>query len=204
MELKEFQQIERSATDTDYLAREYLPKDADFKGINKDFWWYIPFGHTEDLYDAFSLAKDKTEKNILPYGSSKKIRFLDVGAGTGRIVQIAKNFGFDAFGIEYEQKYVKAGRKVFGFTEQELFQKDAFDIDTDFLANVDIIYTYMPVKNKELMGKLHNQLYSRAMYNTILLEMYPVYYPACALSRSPSNLNISKYGGNFLAEVKWQ
>jgi SAM-dependent methyltransferase len=206
MSLEKFRKIEQKASEIDEIAtRNYSEVGCYYdKRENKDFWWYIPFHQTEDLFHAFSVAKKNLEKNVLPYRKNQNIRFLDVGAGTGRIVKIAKDFGFDAFGIEYEEKYIKAGRNAFGFSEKELFQKDAFDIDMDLLKDVDIIYTYMPVKNEELMGKLHCQLYSRAKYQTILLEMHPVYYPTNVLDDSKDNL--LRAGNNFsygLALRKW-
>ena len=206
MSLEKFRKIEQNASEIDRIATRNYSESGNYncdRRENKDFWWYIPFTHTEDLFHALSLVKKSQEETVLPYRSNKKLKFLDVGAGTGRIVKIAKDFGFDAFGIEYEEKYVKAGRKAFGFSEKELFQKDAFDIDADFLKDVDIIYTYMPVKNTELMGKLHTQLYSRAVYNTILLEMYPVYYPASWVCHSIANLLKTPQDTYGLAIRKW-
>lgn len=200
MDLKKFREIERNASELDRIARQkYSEKKLDER--NQDYWWYIPFTHTNDLFMAFSAVK-KFLEDCYKYSSkeNKKLRFLDVGSGPGRIVKIAEDFGFDAFGIEYEQKYVKAGRKAFGFSETELFQKNAFDIDAEFLKDVDIIYTYMPVKNKELMTKLHCQLYSKARYDTILLEMYPVYYPTNDLCFSSRNKLKDSYA---LAIRKW-
>lgn len=196
MSLEKFRKIEQNASEIDRIARgNYSENDI---VENKDFWHYIPFCKVGDLFEAFSLAKEKLEENVLPYRSNKKLKFLDVGCGTGRIVKIAQDFGFDAFGIEYEEKYIKAGRKAFGFSEKELFQKDAFDIDKDFLKNVDIIYTYMPIRTEELMGKLHCQLYSRAKFATVLLEMFPCYYPASSLVCGSKNLQHPSY---FLAEL---
>jgi SAM-dependent methyltransferase len=197
--LEKFRKIEQNATNIDRIARGNYSEDDIAE--NKNFWYYIPFCNEEDLFEAFSLAKENLERNVLPYRKNQNIRFLDVGAGTGRIVKIAKDFGFDAFGIEYEEEYIKAGRNAFGFSEKELFQKDAFDIDMDLLKDVDIIYTYMPVRHRELMGKLHCQLYSRAKYHAILLEMHPVYYPANSVARTGVNLFFPNT--HHLAEIKY-
>lgn len=128
---------------------------------------YIPFHGVSDLYDLFI--------NLVEY--HQKPTLLDVGAGTGRIVALAKFMGIDAKGIELNPDCVIEGRKLYGFSEEELMVKDAFELDREFLKQFDVIYTYMPISNRDLMGKLHMHLYANAGSWAILAEMLPDYYP---------------------------
>lgn len=148
------------------------------KILNHNFkgrWNYIPFHHENILYELFSRIVEKIPSSF------KEPSILDVGCGTGRIVWLAKQFGIKAKGIEFYNPYVENGRKFFNLSEEELIVQDAFDLSEEFLWQFSVIYTYMPISNKEKMGELHLNLRNKTRYPTILAEMYPVYYPVSHL-----------------------
>lgn len=136
---------------------------------------YIPFHGVSNLYDLFINLVEYHQKRA--YKKRLKPTLLDVGAGTGRIVTLAKFMGIDAKGIELNSDCVIEGRKLYGLSEKELMVKDAFELDREFLEQFDVIYTYMPIAEPGLMGKLHMHLYATAGIWTVLAEMLPQYYP---------------------------
>lgn len=132
---------------------------------------YIPM-HNSDV--LFSLITFLVTDEIF---AKKPATVLDVGCGTGRIVKILQDFGIKARGIEFHSPYVKRGRKGFKLSEEDLVVGDAFEITPEFLSEFSVIYTYMPLYNRNSMVKLHLELYMKAQYGTILVEMLPEYYP---------------------------
>lgn len=143
---------------------------------------YIPYGgndtHEKGIVKLYQIFLELSKYIIAPYNNIKPSTvFLDVGAGSGRMVKLAEFFGFEARGIEVQEKYVELGRKYYRFKKDQLIVKDAFDIDQEFLKDIRIIYTYMPISRRELMTKLHMHLYSNAECNTVFAEMLPDYYP---------------------------
>jgi SAM-dependent methyltransferase len=74
----------------DYIFRDKLKIDP----LKWDYRW--------DIQEFF--------KNL----SSKKGRLLDMGCGTGFFVKRAADMGFEAYGIEFNERSVSSGRKHFG------------------------------------------------------------------------------------------
>ena len=129
---------------------------------------YIPMGACDKLYELFS--------RILQLPGYRR-KFLDVGCGTGRIVKLAQKCGIPAKGIEYHSPYIKLGEIAFEFSSGDLIEKNAFELDYNFLKDFDIIYTYMPLYDREKMSKFHVSMVCEAKFGTIFVEMLPSYYP---------------------------
>lgn len=171
------------------LSRQFLDKEDELelyknREVGKpNYYPYIPFTNHNKLFDVFFMLKRFV--NAL---NNKKPKFVDIGAGTGRIVKLAQKFGFDAFGIEYVEKNVSIGRKLYGLSDEELFQGDAFELTRKQMADVNIVYTYMPIHDSNLMTKLHMHLATITSHRTIIAEMLPKYYPMNLFCGS--NLNI--------------
>lgn len=130
---------------------------------------FIPYHGRDDLFVMFNGLQEAIGKTAPT--------FLDVGCGTGWIVKLAKELGFNAMGVEIYKPYVELGRMEFNLTENEVVCMDAFAITPEFLMSVDVIYTYMPLSDPNLMSKLHLDLYLKAHLPTLFIEMLPHYYP---------------------------
>jgi SAM-dependent methyltransferase len=144
---------------------------------------YIPFIHSQELRFFIEMLKNRRqefewEKHKIPTPC-----VLDVGAGTGRIVKILKEFGIQAVGIEFHEPYVKLGREAYGLSEQELVLGDAFEMTREFLAGFNCIYTYMPLCSGKRMTELHFSIFQKILPNTIMVEMLPNYYPMSQFKR---------------------
>jgi SAM-dependent methyltransferase len=74
------------------------------------------------------------------------LRFLDVGCGLGNKVWIAQELGFDAYGIEINQKYVEIASEYIG--ADRIFCHDGVTFE-DY-AQYDVIYFYNPMPSVEL------------------------------------------------------
>ena len=183
MNKTKFYEIAKEVTKVDYDTVDSLRDSREYTGekhrvtseSNDGYFPYISI-YTDRLYPMFCRVMEHFSDSR----SVDEIRFLDVGAGTGRIVRLAKEFGFQAEGIEYHSPYVEAGRKAHGLSEEELMVGDAFDLDSRFYRQFDVIYTFMPILDKKLMCKLHTHLVYEATadaFPVLFVEMLPEYYP---------------------------
>lgn len=144
---------------------------------------YISFRGFDDLWELF-------EALTLKFRGKENVKFLDVGAGTGRIPKLGKEYGFGkSVGVEFFEPYVKAGRKFHKLSESELLVKDGFTLTRGFLQDFNVIYTYMPIVDSRKMTQLHSHLVFEADWNTVFVEMLPRYYP------------MAVYEGNKLGQV---
>lgn len=144
---------------------------------------YIAFQDEHDLWDLFQALFQK-------FKGKENVRFLDVGAGTGRIVDLARKYGFGkAVGVEFFEPYVIAGKEMHKLGESDLLVEDAFNLKWDFLKDFNVIYTYMPIRDSRKMSQLHCHLVAEAGWKTIFVEMLPQYYP------------VAVYMGNKLGEA---
>lgn len=103
-------------------------------------------------------------KVIKTYGVKS---FLDVGAGYGDKVAIAKKFLQIADGIEYYDKYVRKAKK-YGVT---LKKADAFDFES--FHNYELIYMYHPIAARDLYIKLVQTIMDKMAPGAFLLEVLP-------------------------------
>lgn len=143
---------------------------------HKESWEYISYHNLPELARLLEFLRKSY------CGHSPTI--CDVGAGTGRMVRLFRDFGYKAFGVEFHPPYVQHGRKVFDLSPDELILADAFKVPDEIYRTANVIYTYMPIRDQKLMSELHLHLYNVAKPGTILVEMYPVYYPTTAFDDS--------------------
>lgn len=138
---------------------------------SKESYPYIPFREDKILYFMFR----KLHEGFSRY--NRRFSLLDVGAGTGRIVALAKMCGIPARGVEFHAPYVELGREFYELSPEELIVENGFNLKFDFLKEFTVIYTYMPIRNSMRMSALHFHLESQALYGTLFVEMLPAYYP---------------------------
>ena len=70
-----------------------------------------------EIYDDLMKTKDRATFEIdtiikLVHPDKKTSRFLDIGCGTGNTVQLLKDNGFDAYGIDKSSAMVETGKKL--------------------------------------------------------------------------------------------
>lgn len=177
--LQDFREKDREISEQDSVIRRTEKFRKLYNEVFQDnsvvSYPYIPMHDSVGLYEVFCMAK----KN--------KLSLLDIGAGTGRIIALAKFCGISAAGLEYQELYVKAGRKLFGLSEEELFVGDAFEISPETLSEYGLIYTYMPIRVAERMTDLHFSLYQKSAPGTKFVEMLPSYYPVNYMRYQPTS-----------------
>ena len=146
------------------IRREFHEEDPSKPG----YYPYIPMGNSWSIISTLSGSGFK----------DGELKFLDIGAGTGRIVALAKYLGYKRVcGVEVNPVWVKAGRKAYGLTAAQLICQDAFDMDKAFIDKFDRIYFYCPIADHTLMRKLFIQIYDLACEGALLVEMLPNYLP---------------------------
>lgn len=195
MDLKDFAEQAFQIDKVDIEAENLLEISqegvkASKENNQKGYFPYVPFSSGGVyFYELFTELYAKYIHGVSWMGRDKikTPTFLDVGAGTGRIVKLAKTFGFNARGIEYQQEYVNVGRKMHNLGPDELICMDAFDLTTETLKDVDIIYTYMPIGQSNLMTNLHLWLVKESMNDTLFVEMLPSYYPVVMFPKTGSH-----------------
>lgn len=169
----------------DRIDKQILEKlGAESKHRVEGRFSYIPFQEERTLYDMFQEIRKRLDYNF--YTRDYPTKFLDVGAGTGRIVRLAKFCGIDAVGVEFYQPYVEEGRKMMELGQDSLICRDAFTLDAEFLREFLVIYTYMPISRPPDMSRLHIHLFCNIQRPTVMVEMYPYYYPMNVVHRSQS------------------
>ena len=182
-DFEQFRKLYEEISATDYAAKGVLNAQGNREHNVRGVYPYIAYQGMDDLWELFESLSRK-------FLGKENVKFLDVGAGTGRIVDLARKFGFGkSVGVEFYEPYVIAGRKFHKLGESDLLVKDAFKLNYDFLKDFNVIYTYMPIRDGRKMCQLHCQLVSEAGWNTIFVEMLPRYYP------------VAVYEGNKLGQA---
>lgn len=83
-----------------------------------------------------------------------KHKFLDIGCGIGNIVLLAHEIGFDAYGLEYDEKIYDIAKGIVG--KDHIFLGDM----TSFrrYGEYDVLYYYQPMVNLDAMDKFGKRL----------------------------------------------
>lgn len=98
-------------------------------------------------------------------------RFLDVGCGIGTKVALADQFGFDAYGIEYNPRYVKDLHRLFGrdaHMKKSVWVGDALQYGK--YADFDVIYFYCPMSDWRKQVELEKYICTQAKDGTLFIE----------------------------------
>jgi len=123
--------------------------------INRDYYRYIRTYSNQIKILINDLFKDKKEKSNL--------KFLDIGSGTNFIPHLVNEvLGYESWGLECDLffKYVNYNLENNYFFEDMLtFQK---------YNEFDILYTYNPIINKELMFKAIDYIYDNMKPGAVL------------------------------------
>jgi 2-polyprenyl-3-methyl-5-hydroxy-6-metoxy-1,4-benzoquinol methylase len=72
---------------------------------------------TVTITQHFGAAANKSNRNLLKM-AGKTGRILDVGCGFGAFVKYSLDKGYDAYGVDFNDDRIKAGRKLFGLGER--------------------------------------------------------------------------------------
>lgn len=95
-------------------------------------------------------------------GKLKKLKFLDVGCGLGTKMLLAKNHGLIPYGIDTNPKYLEVVREM----EMECEMADALTFEK--YADFDLIYWYIPIRDRPLMEQLEDRICAEANENAVL------------------------------------
>lgn len=135
-----------------------LKRNKEYEKINKgthkmDRWHFIPCSIDRVLDDILLVSKDcdkghryNNHYNMYHYNMS----FVDAGCGNGWVVEVAKNLGYKAFGVEIEDKNVDAIHHLFPDLKNNIIHGDILDIS---YKDFDVVYFYCPIHNLELQNK---------------------------------------------------
>ncbi|MCI0529052.1 MAG: hypothetical protein L0Y56_16575 [Nitrospira sp.] len=109
----------------------------------------------------------------------KNYQFLDVGAGVGGKIAIARSAIFNrrltkarwhVKGLEVEPRYIEGARMFhdeYG-DEPPVFSEDALTFE--YYKNYELIYFYCPMENDDLQRKLERTIYERAAEGTVFVQ----------------------------------
>ena len=114
--------------------------------LETSFWWYRVL---HELVESI-IQKNKTEG---------KIRILDAGCGTGRMMEICQKYG-KVVGIDYSPEAVNYARKrgldnvALGDLNEVQLEPDSYDI----IVSLDVLY-HSEIKNdRAILTKFHDGL----------------------------------------------
>jgi hypothetical protein len=202
MSKDDFREFYNSLWELDDQNEDKLRSESKYEHEVKESFPYIPFGDFTALHTLFVSIKSRDAER------GTQTSLLDVGAGTGRIVCLAKKFGIPAKGIEFYEPYVLLGRKTHELSDEELILGNAFDMTPEFLQEFGVIYTYMPLLDTSRMTELHfsmvNKLQNRKYVHgqeIFMVEMYPMYYPMNIFYESPPKNSLALCGHTAIAMI---
>lgn len=125
------------------------------------------FNYSREGYYWGNIPINISSLRVIDTIYKPKFKFLDLGCGSGNVLEYAKNIGYDVFGVEYDKSLEKY------LHEYKYLIYNIEDLDEKFFEDFDVIYSYLPLKkNKEkflkkvIKGmKINSLLY--IPYNTI-------------------------------------
>lgn len=144
----------------------------------------FPFPTKEELQDIYSGYADKKNRisvekerkeNVYPLkfeklkNLTKGNRLLDIGAGLGTFVYMAKNFGFDAFGVESERDQCEKAKELWGV---ELINDKIENVYNDF-RDFDIVHLHHVLEHVYSPRKIFDIIYKILKPRGIILIEVP-------------------------------
>lgn len=136
----------------------------------------------EFTYIPFCLDRFETQLKIvsgmLSASRVTDFRFVDVGCGIGTKVLVARESGFDAYGIEKSLRYVKVAKKLLeGYENKNWYpkKKDRIILGDALRADYrlyDVIYFYRPFINHEKQTALEKRIVAHAKEGAIVMANY--------------------------------
>ena len=97
-------------------------------------------------------------------------KFLDIGCGIGNIVLSAYAAGFDAYGLEYNNKIYNIAKSVVSKNLSEknrILKGDMMDFSR--YGEYDVLYFYVPIANERAMYKFTDKLMKKMKYGTYVI-----------------------------------
>lgn len=144
----------------------YLGKNFNFyyiKSNNNKYFDHVP----SPYYYLNSIYKD-INKNEL-----KKKYFIDIGCGTGRVLNFFFERGFkNIIGVEQSKKALKIFKKKNIFKQIKTFNQDI--LKYNFPQSSLIVYMYNPAP-KKIIKKLITKLKKRKFKDLTILYLSPIY-----------------------------
>jgi len=126
------------------------------------------------------LPSDQFIENIhaayrvcLALGKARPLRFLDVGAGGGTKLTLARLYFDLADGLEYDPGYVAAAERMFEICQAarcRVIEGDGLTFE-DYSA-YDVIYFYRPIQDTPLLHQLEERIVQQARPGTVLVAPY--------------------------------
>lgn len=107
---------------------------------------FIP-SNTERVLDTLSRLHFHMD-------SGRSYKFLDIGCGIGNIVLLANFVGFDAYGLEYNEKIYNVGKNLIG--EHRILRGDMTKF-TEY-DKYDVLYYYEPIYEVKVMIEFAKKL----------------------------------------------
>ncbi|MEM9049630.1 MAG: class I SAM-dependent methyltransferase [Pseudomonadota bacterium] len=106
-------------------------------------------------------------------GRSETARFIDVGSGAGSKVVLASRVFAQADGLELDPGYAEASRRMLGqrfTTNCRTIEGDALEFDG--FDGYDVIYFFLPIRDRDAMRALEDRIIARARPRTVLITPY--------------------------------
>ncbi|GIX12137.1 MAG: hypothetical protein KatS3mg118_0096 [Paracoccaceae bacterium] len=114
-------------------------------------------------------------------GRSGSARLLDVGAGAGSKVAIAARIFAEADGLEIDPGYAAAARRLLGgrlLGNARCIEADALRFDG--YDRYDVIYLYLPIRDRQRMEALEERIVAAARPATVLIAPYAGFHARAA------------------------
>jgi len=127
--------------------------------------------NTGDYYkERYDYDKEIAEQRMFKYNSwFKGSRLLDLGAATGAFVDVAREYGLDAWGVETNENLVQLENSYLGTLADQFFESQEFD---NFTMHDVLQYLPDPVAELE---EIHRVM---AVQGILIVDIPDYYNPA--------------------------
>jgi len=131
-------------------AKQY-EEEVDYAGkldiLTKENCWLI----VKDYWNMSQFLKN------LPYKNPKGKKFLDLGCGTGEFLFVVQNLGYEAYGVDFNEKAINIAKNRLGI--ENVYSDDVLHFLEDKKEEYDVITAFEIIEHLNNPKKLLELVY---------------------------------------------
>lgn len=134
-----------------FISDSYKIRDGYESTKGTKHYGFIP-SRTMSILEALYVLYIHMDGGYRHYNN--RYSFLDIGCGIGNVVLLAEKVGFDAYGLEYNNKIYNVAKKF--IDKYHIFKGDMTNFRN--YDKYDVLYCYSPINDGKVMTKFTAKL----------------------------------------------